>query len=89
MLPVSTPEMSPGEVHHARFSYRASVHFSLWGMIRFLRVAAEKCCCAPGAPCRRVVVNVADENGLHMLRELAPGWRWHRHPVLRWPAGYS
>ncbi|HEA8664613.1 TPA: integrating conjugative element protein, partial [Escherichia coli] len=74
MLPVSTPEMSPGEVVARRlqlpgigalFLVGDDAHSRTWLQMNAAVLRERK---AAG-----MVVNVADESSLRVLRELAPG----------------
>ncbi|MGS7936279.1 integrating conjugative element protein, partial [Escherichia coli] len=74
MLPVSTPEMSPGEVTPRPLQLPGIGALFLVGDDAYSREWLQKNVAALRARhAAGMVVNVADENGLRTLRELAPG----------------
>ena len=74
MLPVSTPEMSPGEVVARPLQLPGIGALFLVGDDAYSREWLQKNAAALRARhAAGMVVNVADENGLRTLRELAPG----------------
>ncbi|EFA4746334.1 integrating conjugative element protein [Escherichia coli] len=74
MLPVSTPEMSPGEVTPRPLQLPGIGALFLVGDDAYSRAWLQKNAAALRARhAAGMVVNVDDENGLRTLRELAPG----------------